>query len=424
MFSKNLSLLFTIIACVINATNSQLSTNISIEQTLVTTLLSGYNRAIRPSFQVNIYIGIQMKQIVSLDEKNQILTSSLFIEQWWNDPRLKWYPTSYNNLQTINILLKNIWAPDTNVLNSASGDGFFKINTDFSYSSLKYDGSVYTVFPALSMQTKCALDVRNYPYDSQKCSIILTSWTFTDLKIQYNVSASYINLGDYTPHSVWNLYNQEVVSALSPDYDAFDLSNSTLAVVNFYISRQSLYYMMNSVFPCFILNGVTILTFFMPFGNGLGLAATGFMTFAVYSLRIASDLPVQSLYLPKISWYFLTSISFSLISMFWFVYQNRCISKSEMPNWLTFLGEKLKRFFCLCFQANKDEIKEEERKSHKCKLCDRCKNCDKDFCKDEEKKKKKKTVEGNCEAINYFLAIIIIIALFITQMAIWVSVNK
>ena len=38
----------------------------------------------------------------------------------------------------------------------------------------------------------------------------------------------------------------------------------------------------------------TILTYFMPFGNGLGLAATGFMALAVYSVRIASDLLVQS----------------------------------------------------------------------------------------------------------------------------------
>ena len=62
----------------------------------------------------------------------------------------------------------------------------------------------------------------------------------------------------------------------------------------------------------------TILTYFMPFGNGLGLAATGFMALAVYSVRIASDLLVQSFYMPKITWYFITSITFNLLSMFLF----------------------------------------------------------------------------------------------------------
>ena len=44
-----------------------------------------------------------------------------------------------------------MWVPDTTILNSASGDGYFKLNADFSYANDKYDGTVYFVIPALSL---------------------------------------------------------------------------------------------------------------------------------------------------------------------------------------------------------------------------------------------------------------------------------
>ncbi len=55
------------------------------EQNLTTKLLSSslYLRDIRAANQVSVSVNIQLKQIISLDEKNQILSLSCFIEQFW-----------------------------------------------------------------------------------------------------------------------------------------------------------------------------------------------------------------------------------------------------------------------------------------------------------------------------------------------------
>ncbi len=55
------------------------------EQNLTSKLLSSslYSRDIRPQDQVYVEFNLQLKQIISLDEKNQILTISFFIEQFW-----------------------------------------------------------------------------------------------------------------------------------------------------------------------------------------------------------------------------------------------------------------------------------------------------------------------------------------------------
>ena len=46
------------------------------------------------------------------------------------------------------------------------------------------------------------------------------------------------------------------------------------------------------------------------------------MGFSVYSLRISSDLPVQSDNIPKITVFFLSSIGINLFGVFWFIQLN------------------------------------------------------------------------------------------------------
>ena len=264
-------MLLLIIFTIIGIIDCQLSANQTVEQSLVATLLNGYNKNIRPSDQVDVALAMQLKQITSIDEKNQIMTSSCYVNQWWYDGRLSWNPALYNDIQVLVIFLKNIWAPDTTILNSASGDGYLKINGDFSYVSVLYTGYVYYISPALALQTRCLMDVANYPCDSQKCSLVVTSWSTGSNKINYTIENAVIDLTDYTDNFIWKLTKADTTTAVTSDRDPFEGATSYAIVFNFYLTRKPLFYMMNSVFPCLILNIVTLLTFFMPIGNALGL---------------------------------------------------------------------------------------------------------------------------------------------------------
>ncbi len=64
------------------------------EQTLVTSLLNNYNKNIRPDDQVSVDITATIQQIIAIDEKQQIMTSSSFISQAWYDDRLSWTPSN------------------------------------------------------------------------------------------------------------------------------------------------------------------------------------------------------------------------------------------------------------------------------------------------------------------------------------------
>ena len=265
-----------IVSLIIFVTKLQCQTlppNEIVESNLVKLLFTtnGYNKNIRPDDQVQVAVSIQLKQIISLDEKNQILTTTCYFEQWWTDGRLTWTPGSYNNIQVIIVPLKNMWLPDTIVMNSADGDGYLKINSDFGYLSILYTGEIYYVSPVIALKTRCYLDMQSYPFDSQQCNIRIASWSNGDNRIYYSVNDSYIDQSDYTNNSIWNLVVSEVQTNAKSDRSPFEDTKSTEIVAVLYLQRKPLFYMMNSIFPCLILNLVTLLTFFMPASSASGI---------------------------------------------------------------------------------------------------------------------------------------------------------
>ena len=54
---------------------------------------SKYNKNLRPSYTTFLYIDLYMKQLMSVDEKTQTITTNSYLNVRWDDPRLKWEPT-------------------------------------------------------------------------------------------------------------------------------------------------------------------------------------------------------------------------------------------------------------------------------------------------------------------------------------------
>ncbi len=46
------------------------------------------------------------------DERNQVMTTSLWVKQRWNDYRLAWNPNHYGNVTVIHIPIVLLWKPD------------------------------------------------------------------------------------------------------------------------------------------------------------------------------------------------------------------------------------------------------------------------------------------------------------------------
>ena len=66
------------------------------EKTLVRLLLKDYEPLARPvndsRIPVTLSVIVTLKQIVDLDERNQILKTNIWLEYYWNDTNLTWNP--------------------------------------------------------------------------------------------------------------------------------------------------------------------------------------------------------------------------------------------------------------------------------------------------------------------------------------------
>ncbi len=141
---------------------------------------------------------------------------------------------------------------------------------------------------------------------------------------------------------------------------------------------------------------------------------TTFLTYGVYSVRIASDLPVQSEYLPMISIYFFFGIIFTLISLIWFLVANYYSSKNEIPS------------FFICMSRLKISktvpIKITEQTKNKCHQCQLCEDCELTKQKEKEKKSHQIYIQSCMQIVNYYALLCISIVMLGTNLTIWFSI--
>ena len=226
----------------------------------------GYNNLIRPSSLIEIDVKLSFKQINNLDEKNQILTSNSYFACFWYDSRLQWDPSEYGDTNDVLIPSNKLWMPDLFIINTASTSGYVSIPAS-NLAWVSYIGYVYVVFYISSQQTRCTLDMKYYPFDTQSCSIVIGSWMMDVTKLKFITDSSNIDSSSYVEHAVWQLLSITSKSVNTSDR-YFSLDNSMVnedVFFNFVLKRRPLYFMINNIFPCLILNCVVLLLFALPF---------------------------------------------------------------------------------------------------------------------------------------------------------------
>lgn len=74
--------------------------------------------------------GLDLQQIIDLDEKLQTLTTNMWLRLNWNDYNMRWNPEEYGNVTQIIIPPSHLWTPDLILHQSASTqfDPTFKTN--------------------------------------------------------------------------------------------------------------------------------------------------------------------------------------------------------------------------------------------------------------------------------------------------------
>ncbi|KAG7261279.1 hypothetical protein CRUP_036563 [Coryphaenoides rupestris] len=187
----------------------------------------------------------------------------------WTDEFLVWNPEDFDEVKQVSIPTANVWVPDI-LINEFVDVGK---SPDIPYVYVTHEGRVSNYKP-IQVVTACTLNIYNFPFDVQNCSLSFQSWLHTNKSL-------FMNQGE------WELLH--VLSA----YKSFSLDNDDYyAEMKFHvvIRRRPLFYTVNLLLPSIFLMVMDVVGFYLPPDSGerVSFKVTLMLGYSVF-LIIVSD---------------------------------------------------------------------------------------------------------------------------------------
>ncbi|EPY87809.1 cholinergic receptor, nicotinic, alpha 4 [Camelus ferus] len=312
--------------------SSHVETRAQAEERLLKKLFSGYNKWSRPVANISdvvlVHFGLSIAQLIDVDEKNQMMTTNVWVKQ------LRWDPADYENVTSIRIPSELIWRPDIVLYNNADGD--FAV-THLTKAHLFHDGRVQWAPPAI-YKSSCSIDVTFFPFDQQNCKMKFGSWSYDKAKIDLVQTEQMVDLKDYWESGEWAIVN----AAGTYNTKKYDCCAEVYADVTYYfvIRRLPLFYTVNLIIPCLLISCLTVLVFYLPSecGEKITLCISVLLSLTVFLLLITEIIPSTSLVIPLIGEYLLFTMIFVTLSIVITVFvlnvHHRSPRTHTMPPWV------------------------------------------------------------------------------------------
>ncbi|KAJ8354806.1 hypothetical protein SKAU_G00223730 [Synaphobranchus kaupii] len=325
--------------------NERCSLAADTEERLVEHLLNPahYNKLIRPATNgselVTVQLMVSLAQLISVHEREQIMTTNVWLTQEWQDYRLTWVPEEFDGMMKVRLPSKHIWLPDVVLYNNA--DGMYEVSF-YSNAVVSYDGSVFWLPPAI-YKSACKIEVKHFPFDQQNCTLRFRSWTYDRTEIDLVLKTDVASMDDFTPSGEWDII------AL-PGRRNENPADSTYVDItyDFIIRRKPLFYTINLIIPCILITSLAILVFYLPSdcGEKMTLCISVLLALTVFLLLISKIVPPTSLDVPLVGKYLMFTmvlVTFSIVTSVCVLnVHHRSPTTHTMPPWvkLVFL-EKL-----------------------------------------------------------------------------------
>ncbi|XP_010893101.2 neuronal acetylcholine receptor subunit beta-2 [Esox lucius] len=337
------------------------------EERLVNYLLGPerYNKLIRPavnkSQQVTISIQVSLSQLISVNEREQIMTTNLWLCQEWNDYRLRWDPEKYEGIKKLRIPSQHIWLPDIVLYNNA--DGVYEVSF-YCNVVVSNTGDIFWLPPAI-YKSACAIEVQNFPFDQQNCTLKFRSWTYDYTEVDLILTSDYASRDDFTPSGEWDIVSLGARKNEDPSDRAYlDIT------YDFVIKRKPLFYTINLIIPCVLITSLAILVFYLPSdcGEKMTLCISVLLALTVFLLLISKIVPPTSLAVPLIGKYLMFTmvlVTFSIVTSVCVLnVHHRSPSTHRMPDWVKRLFLRRLPALLLMRRPGTNSLREKLRRKH------------------------------------------------------------
>jgi len=312
----------------------------SHERRLLNDLMNTYNKLERPvpneTQAIVLKFGLTLQQIMDVDEKNQLLTTNVWLNLEWEDANMRWNESEYGNVKDIRVPPGQLWKPDILMYNSASEafDGTYPTNVVVTSHGL------CTYIPPGIFLSSCPIDITWFPFDDQDCEMKFGSWTYNGFKVDFQLQSEEGDISSYVSNGEWALLGvpatrNEVIYDCCPE-PYLDIT----FVVR--IRRRTLYYFFNLIVPCLLIASMAVLGFTLPPDSGekLSLGVNLLLAIVLFGTIVGDMLPVTNT-TPLIGTYFnciMFMVASSVITTILVLnYHHRQQDTHEMPEWVSTL---------------------------------------------------------------------------------------
>ncbi|XP_071658505.1 neuronal acetylcholine receptor subunit beta-3 isoform X4 [Patagioenas fasciata] len=271
------------------------------EDMLLKHLFQGYQKWVRPvqnsNDTIKVHFGLKISQLVDVDEKNQLMTTNVWLKQEWIDHKLSWNPDEYGGITAIRVPSESLWLPDIVLFENA--DGRFE-GSLMTKVIVKYNG-VVTWMPPASYKSSCTMDVTFFPFDRQNCSMKFGSWTYDGNMVDLILVDENVDRKDFFDNGEWEILNAKGMKGNRKD----GLYSYPFVTYSFVLRRLPLFYTLFLIIPCLGLSFLTVLVFYLPSDEGekLSLSTSVLVSLTVFLLVIEEIIPSSSKVIPLIATY-------------------------------------------------------------------------------------------------------------------------
>uniref|UniRef100_A0A8C5C9N3 Cholinergic receptor, nicotinic, epsilon n=1 Tax=Gadus morhua TaxID=8049 RepID=A0A8C5C9N3_GADMO len=283
------------------------------EVELIRDLFKSYVKHIRPvekpEDKVQVMIKLTLTNLISLNEKEETLTTNVWIEIQWTDYRLSWDPTKYYGIEIIRVPYHTVWLPDIVLENNI--DGKFDV-AYYANVLIDHTGWMYWLPPAIYRST-CAIEITFFPFDYQNCTLVFRSQTYTAneldmiLAVVDEETIEWVDIDPeaFTENGEWAIVHRPARKRIDKRYSPDDLEYQEI-YYNLIIKRKPLFYIINVILPCSLISSLVVLAYFLPAqagGQKLTVSISVLLAQTVFLFLIQQKVPETSLSVPLIDMY-------------------------------------------------------------------------------------------------------------------------
>ncbi|MGH0183953.1 UNVERIFIED_CONTAM: hypothetical protein FKN15_013503 [Acipenser sinensis] len=196
-----------------------------------------------------------------MTEKNEEVTTNVFMDLAWTDYRLSWNPAEHDNIQVLRIPSARVWRPDIYLINN--NDGVFDVALHV-HVQVYSDGMVTWTPPAIYRST-CGIKVTFFPFDWQNCSMVFRSYTYdaSEIDLQHALDKKGNEVREVTIDSSFSENGEWLIRHMP---SRKNMGDDLYEDITFYliIERKPLFYVFNIIIPCLLITIIAIFNFYLP----------------------------------------------------------------------------------------------------------------------------------------------------------------